>query len=432
MLIILRRVFLVVVLCSGFASVTFGQENGDAKVRSALETAAGHLQRSDARAALDALAPIEQLEPDNPWLWYYRGNAHRILSDPRQAMKDYDVAINSLHALGDPDPQLANTIEVARRNARRDIYSLSLQAGLAYDSNVSFGGSGGGVTFVAGREDGKFATSFQWDYVPILTEQESVTVGLRLADSWHFSVEEFNYQDYGGYVRYSRKLTDPWKFDLQTDYDISYLGNEPYLSNLALSPGFTYQWPVTDARFRADQSTIAYRIDFQDFLFDTDPGLDQDGYVQSLDLNQTFQFRPGSMSDRAWTVAAGYRFQSFNTEGTEFDRFANTIQLGLTIPVVNPLAPDKECTFRFTAAVEMDDYWNRSQFDKDRGTRDDLITMLGAVISQQLIDDPRRGELILHAIVGWTDADSDVRTSRGEDPFTYDKLVAGFQLEWRF
>ena len=100
--------------------------------------------------------------------------------------------------------------------------------------------------------------------------------------------------------------------------------------------------------------------------------------------------------------------------------------------MANPWLPDKECTFRFNADWEMDNYRHRSMFDKDHGTRDDLITVLGAVISQQLIDDPQRGELILHAIVNWTDADSDVRTSQRADPFTYDKLVAGFQLEWRF
>jgi hypothetical protein len=421
-----------VALCINIASLAVAQDDGDAKVRGALESAAGQLQRGDARAALDSLATIDAVEPDNPWLWYYRGNAHGLLGDPRQAMKDYSAALSALVALGDPDPQLAQTIQVARRDARRDIFNLFFQTGLAFDSNVTFGGDGATATFITDREDGKFASRFQWDYVPMLTDREALTVGGRLAHAWHFAVEEFNYQDYGAYIRYSRKLTDPWRFDLQYDYDITYLGNQPFLSNHAFSPWFTYQWTACDARFQPDHTAVAYRIEARDFLFHTDSNLDRDGYANSVGLSQTFRLQPIASRDWVWTLLTGYRFESVATEGSEFDRFVNVFHLGLTIPMVNPWLPKKECTFRFNATGEMDNYRNRSIFDKDDGTRDDLITVLGAVISQQLIDDPQGGELILHVIVNWTDADSDVRTSQRADPFTYDKLVAGFQLEWRF
>jgi len=107
--------------------------------------------------------------------------------------------------LGDPDPELAEKARLYRYRARRQVFRITLQPGLAYDSNVTYTGTGGtGLGQISGRGDGCSVSDVRIDYAPVATEREALTVGARLADTWHFSVESFDLQDYGGYVRYAR------------------------------------------------------------------------------------------------------------------------------------------------------------------------------------------------------------------------------------
>ena len=69
-------------------------------------------------------------------------------------------------------------------------------------------------------------------------------------------------------------------------------------------------------------------------------------------------------------------------------------------------------------------------FDRYHNHRTDLITTLSFGVSQKLIEDDRWGDLILHGLINWTNANSDVTGRDGVDPFTYDRVVYGVQLEW--
>ena len=118
-----------------------GQEAG---VQASLGSAAELLQVGRARQALAALRPVEAAEPDNPWLWYYKGSAYLHLRRPYDAMEAYDHALDTLGALGDPDPALTQLVRRHRRAARQQVFRVSFRTGLAHDSNVSF--LGGGVS----------------------------------------------------------------------------------------------------------------------------------------------------------------------------------------------------------------------------------------------------------------------------------------------
>ena len=119
---------------------------------------------------------------------------------------------------------------------RRKVTHHSVLLGLAYDSNVTF--RGGGVTglFVSGRGDAKFTSQWLWDYAPIATPDEKLTLGGHVSHAWHSRIGEFNYQDYGAFVRYWRTLDEHWALDLHYSYDMIYLGNQPFLSNHSLVP----------------------------------------------------------------------------------------------------------------------------------------------------------------------------------------------------
>lgn len=417
---------------------------GNETVRAALEQAAALLAQGQASAALTVLEPIEKAEPENPWLWFYRGTAYYQLGEPYRSMEAYDRAASILKELGNPDPELASRIHTQRTLARRQVLHLSLTTGLAYDTNVSYLGSSIGPGLISGAPDMRFASQFQVDYSPIATAEHVLTTGVRLAHSWHFAVEQFNLQDYGAYVRYARKLSKHFDASIQYDYDFVLLGNQSFLSDHVLTTALTYHWlePATK-RFRLEDTKLYYRFEAADFRFETDRRLDRDGPANGVGLEQTFKWRP--VKDWAWTwdLVAGYRFDSINSDGTEFDRREHNFYAGVAMPLVSPgdptkylIIPDKELIFRFNYQWQIGDYRRRSIIDSDYNARSDFLNTLNFGLSQVLYQSPDYGDLTLHGLISWTNAQSNVTTRekvfpyRTGEPFSYDKVVYGLQLEW--
>ncbi len=413
-------------------------------VRVALETAAAQLAAGQAAAALASLEKVQASEPDNPWLWFYRGSAQYQLGEPYRAIEAFDRALQILQELGDPDPDLAAKLRQSRHLTRRQILHLSLTTGLVYDTNVSYLGSSSGETFISGDPDMRFATQFQLDYAPVLTAQQVLATGVRLAHSWHFDIDEYNLQDYGAYVRYARRLSPNWTASIQYDYDFYLLGNQSFLSDHVLTPALTYHWlQPADRAFRLEDTRVYYRFESSDFRFETEPLYDRDGPAHGVGIDQTFKWRPVGSSNWTWDLAAGYRFDSFFTDGTEYDRREHNFYVGVSLPLVNPAAPDqyliipdKELIFRCNYQWQIATYRNHSLTDADGDKRSDLLGTLNFGLSQTLAKNPEYGDLILHGLISWTDANSNVTTQerifpyRTGEPFTYDKVVYGLQLEW--
>ena len=428
----MSRVNVLAAICMASASVAPGQTTDAVDVRSALDAAANQMNLGDPDRALAELGKVEAVEPRNPWLHYLRGLAHHQLGEPYQAMESFDRAAEELLALGSPDAELSSAIEAAREKSRRQVFSLSLRLGLFYDSNVTFSGGGTTGEFISGEEDGRFGTRVQLDFAPIKNRMEELAWGLRLTDVWNFSVEDYNEQDYGGYVRYTRRFEERWSADFVYDYDSYLLGNDSFLSNHGLSPRLNYHWPIRDSEIRLDTTSLAYRIEARDFLFETASELDRDGFANSLEVTQSVHLGRGLDRNRFNELFAGYRVEYVATQGTEFDRLGNSVFVEFALPLVNPLLPDRECTLNLHADWQFDDYRNDSVYDFKGRKREDVITSVMAVLSQQVFHEARRGELIFHAILGWSDYESNVETADLGHPFDYDKIVAGFQIEWRF
>jgi len=403
------------------------------KIQQALRDASEAIQHGQGDEALDDLGAVDAIEPNNPWAWYFRGQAHRLLGDPYRAMEAYDSALDELATLGNPEPELFERIKAERHAARRRVFNLSLQTGVAYDSNVSFSGTGATVDFVSGRGDGEFATLMQLDYVPYVTNEQAVTVGARFNQVLHFSIKEFDYQDYGGYIRFTQRLNDSWTFDLRYDYDLYYLDHESFSSINTITPRFNFRWPTRDVSVSLDETSLFYRIEALDYLYPTTSRLDRDGYVNAVGIEQTLRIRPVASNPAwVWDAFAGYQFQYVSTEGSEFDYYGNDVYFGLSVPMKNSWLDDKILTARFLAGVEFDNYRNPSGFDRRGRERDDVITTIGVVLSQVLVEDAEHGDVILHGIFNYTDSDSNITTREFGDPFSYDRIVAGFQVEWRF
>lgn len=438
---------LVLSLCAG--PVAWCDEAPAVDVTAALDAAADYLVLGKPRDALDALKPIEQVEPENPWLWFYRGNARYLLRDPHEAMRAYDLALTYLADMGDPDPGLAEQIRLYRSRARRQVFNISWQTGLYYDTNVTYLGETdvdlGGL--ISGEDDGKFGTQFRLDYAPIVTETDMLVAGTRIGHAWHFAVNEFDLQDYGAYISYSRRIGDNLEPAIRYDYDITLLGNELFLSSHTLTPSLTWHWDPVEGPIAPRQSTIYYQLRDRDFLFDIDPVFDRDSLSHTAGAEQRFRLTPLADHYPAWQWDAtfGYRLTSIPTDGDEYDRLIQDFHFGVAFPLLNPwepdaylLIPDLPMRFTFDVQWQLSDYRRGSIIDRNGNNRYDHITSYAWTLSQKLMEDPELGDLTLQGIVLWTDAKSNVELQdpdfsyKWSEPFTYTKTVFGLQLIWQW
>jgi hypothetical protein len=404
---------------------------------------------------------VEAIEPGNPWLWYLRGSAHRAIGDPYQAMACYDRAAEALASAGG-DEALAARIRRDRAAARREVFGVSLRLGAAYDSNVTFlGDVGSAFDVISGREDGRVSFGFSADFAPIANETHILAIGVRTDQSWHYLVDEFDFQDYGGYLRYARRLAPRWEAELRYDYDFALLGRDEFLSRHALTPSLTYDWPAPGAatsdqgggRYETsdrgggrylsakpiwlDDTRVYFRVAWQDFRIDTDRPFDRDGTTRGVGIEQRLSLRP--FRNSPWTMKwhAGYYFETMHTDGPQFDRRTHGVYAGVSAPLMNPLSPgaylilpDKELELALDVAWQRDDYRGRTLVDRDESRRRNTGLSAGATLSQLLMSDPDRGEVVLRLFVNWSDVNSNVATREDATPFSYDKTVAGIQLQW--
>lgn len=409
----------------------------------ALDSAARLLADGKAEQALIALEPIDQYEPENPWLWFYRGAAYQQLSRPYDALRCYDEARDILNRLGDPEAELAEALSEARRHTRQQLFGLSWRVGLAYDTNVSYLGDSTVdlIDVVSGEEDCRFASQFRLEYAPVADHRQTLSAGIRLEDSWHSSVESFDYQDYGITWRYARRLTQQIEMSLRYDYDVAVLDRDGFLSDHSLTPTVSYYWSPEESSINPVKTSLYYNFEARDFLFETEPEFDRDGLAHAVGIDHLTQLT--LIPDWTWELTTGYRFTAIETEGREYDRPTHDFLIGLAFPLINPvdpdeflIMPDKPLLFRFTSQWHLANYDNASLIDSDGDARSDLITAYSWSVAQQIMSHPRFGELTLHGLVHWTDAESNITidsTSPARSawsPFTYDKIVYGLQIEW--
>lgn len=402
-------------------------------VQRALEKAATQIADRQHADALKTLATIEKIEPDNPWLHFYKGAAHQGLQNWYPAMESYDTATDLLLSYGDPEPKLYETIKLYRSQARRNVFSLSLTTGIAWDSNVSYvGDSGSQANLISGQGDAVFSNRFNLAYAPIADETQSLTLVARTYNTWHADVDAFDEQNYGLTANYARKLNPNWSAAIRYDYDIVYLGRQPFVSTNSLSPSLRYIWNPTDATFQPTTTDLFYRIEAHDFLFRTSPEFDRDGFENTIGFSQSFRWQPNPENPWTMSIDTGYAFEFVATEGREFDQYRHNIFLAAGFPLTNPLLPENDLFMRINANVEVGDYREASLLDRDGDERYDVISTVETVFSQELFTDPEKGRLTMHAIVGYSTAASNITRRDRSSPFTYEKWISGVQFEWNW
>lgn len=424
-----------------------GQNEGSSEVRGLLDSAAELIVQGRPGEALGKLNQVAIHEDRNPWMLAFTGAALSQLGRPFEAIEQLRAAAEAVRSERIDDPDLERLIARYEREARRQLLNISYRVGLAYDTNVSFANDAvPGLDIVSGRADGVFGSDFRLDYALLASQTDTIVAGARLGQTWNFSIEQFDVQDYGGYVRYGRQIGDSWLAEMQYDYDLILLDRDSFVSAHRLMPSVMYQWQPEPGLLRPDRTRVYAQIEFDDFRYETDPVFDRDSTVWGIGVDQELLFQPLSQLDWIWRIGLAYRFSCISTDGREFDQMAHDMGAAATIPLINPnqpgqylFLPDKELLLRLGCTWRIEDYRNASLIDASGDARSDLITTYTVGLSQVLIDDPKLGTMTLHGLIQWTQSESNVtaaQQNRGRtsyfEPFTYDKQVYGVQVEWRW
>jgi len=413
-----------------------GQEEDPPDVRRALENAAVELSVGRPEAALRALNLVESAEPSNPWLAFYRGAARLQLDEPYRAMAELDRAWRFAHAAPKIDATLLARIKRLRRDARRRVLQVSLRLGVAHDSNVAFIGQGALTRgLVADDEDELFESRFTAAFAPLMDSRRSLTFGVAAVHSWHFRIDEFDVQDYTGFVNYEHALGSHTDLSLSVRASAVYLGNESYLNGAGADVAWRYDWPQVGRAIRWLDSTIHAGLTREDFRFLVTAELDQDGWVPSAGVVQRFVIPSATGGPAALIGRFGYVFHRYETDGSEYERDTHRVYCGVEMPLMHPfrpgaylVLPDKPLWLELTYDWEFARHDNASVLDARGDARRDRTGTYGVRLSQVLLEN--KHDLVLHLLARYMDADSNIRFTDRSSPFTFDKFVVGVQFEW--
>lgn len=416
-------------------------ETAEVSVGAALESAVAHLSMGWPRVALEDLAVVKRGEPDNPWLAYLRGQAFLSLGHPTAALAELDRAEAMVANEVVGDSALTRAILAQRSLARRKRLHIELRFGFLYDTNVTFlDEAAASPGLIAGEQDTRYAPRLALDYAFLDDGTTYVSLGGSAEHTSHARVESFDFTEYEGHIAIGRRFSNRLEAELRLAYDSSRLGGGGFSSVGRMGVQWSYYWdertwPIS--MIRPVASHLLYQLEIRDFRFSTTREFDRDGVAQFVGLEQTLQVQPLSRIDWMWGVRLGYRFGHVATKGSEFDRRAHRFGAGLTIPLIHPtrpgaylLFPDKPLHIRLDAGWQWDRYRRAGLTDADGDRRHDLISGYTLVLSQTLIDDPARGTLVLHGVVDYSEARSNVRLRDHTSPFSYEKTVYGVQLQW--
>ena len=228
--------------------------------------------------------------------------------------------------------------------------------------------------------------------------------------------DPFNIQAYGAnvYAAYSPSTMQWMTAGLRFDWDFTLLGNQSFLDRYRLTP----QLSVREADWT--DTTLFYQLEIRVYRTGLpDRRLDRDGDTHAFGVNQSFELC--KMFERPLMANLSYRFENVSTDGTEFASKNNIFAFGLDVPL--PL----ELTFDFRSEWEVGHYKNRSLFDFASSHRRDVIHNLIFGLTKRFDE-----HLSVRFQVDVTDADSNISDNTRQEPFSYNRVIYGLTLVYRF
>jgi len=318
-------------------------------------------------------------------------------------------------AAGARSQELLERIERGEVGRRRP-WDLTLEAGFDYDTNVTLRGERVPRELRSNERDSRFGFATSFAYRLLDTEEFVFGAGMQTFNSWHSDVSPFDVQTYGAdvFAGYSPTAANWLTLGLRYDWDTTLVGRKEFLDRHRVTP----QIDVRETDWTS--TTLFYQLDARQYQQEVrDWRLDRDGDTHAVGLIQNVEL--GTLFERQVLGSASYRFENASTAGTEFAGENHVFSVGLGVPL------PADVTFDFVSEWEIGDYDNRSLFDSTRDVRRDHVNTLIFGLTKDFDE-----HLSTRLQVEWTQADSNVRDRLGQEPFTYDRIVYGISVIYRF
>ena len=344
---------------------------------------------------------------------FYRGLVYlrqKNRAAARQALQESIAA--------DPDSDLGlRGKEILDRLVDRRPWELSLRMGADYDTNVTLRGYH--VERQLGENtgaDGRFGLGSAFTYRLLDTDDFLLGVGGTTFNTWHAEIDEFDVQNYGAnvYTAYSPPDIEWLTLSLRYDWDFTLVGNESFLSRHRVTP----QVDVRESDWA--NVTVFYQFDARNYYNQpVERELDRDGHTHAFGVVQRFELV--EMFARPLTMNFSYRFENVDAEGREFASENHIFALGVGVPLPWDL------TFDFLSEFEVDYYKHRSLFDFDRSKRRDFLHTFVFALEKQFNE-----HLSAQFQVNVTNDDSNIRDASRQEFFSYNRVIYGLSVLYRF
>jgi tetratricopeptide (TPR) repeat protein len=352
---------------------------------------------------------------------FYRG----LVALEREDRESARTALRESYEL-DPDSDVGlQSKEILDMIVDRRPWDLTLRLGFDYDTNVTL--KGRNIKRRFGEDDGddwRFGVGSDFSYRIIDTEEFLFGVGTYTYNSWHTDISDFNVQTYGAniFAAYAPPGADYLTLSMRYDWDHTLVRNQSYLSRHRVTAQIDIRetdWTSTTLFYQYVANNY-YNLGANSLTArDSGPKFDRDGDTNAFGIMQRFTL--GEMFDRPLTADLSYRFENVATDGDEFDSDNHVFAVGVGIPL-----PD-HFTIDFIGEVEIQYYDNRSAFDSDSSRRRDFISTAIVALTKEFNEN-----LSARLQVEITEGDSNVRDRFGQEFFSYDRIVCGLSLSYRF
>jgi tetratricopeptide (TPR) repeat protein len=294
------------------------------------------LQRAEAETAAVRLEHAVATNPDyaEPAASYYAGLAWESAGERERAAHAFERV--RADAPGTPWAQQADAA-LSRMKAEPRRYWLSAMAGLEYDSNVAL--LGGGVQLpqeISSADDGRGVWSLAGAYEFFRQGPWSAGISGNYYGTGNFQVNEYDWQSPGTGVWVERSLDAKTLLRVQGDFTYSWLDLEDYV--------WTAGTTTSAFRVVGEAGLLSgwFRYARNDFQFQPSDAGGPPGIDASKARN-----RDGDGFDDLTLGTAGFRYQRYDSEGSEYQYNAYRFGLGVVRALPWKITADLSASFEY-------------------------------------------------------------------------------------
>ncbi len=307
---------------------------------------------------------------------------------------------------GGPDPNRRWNLAVI--NGYEYDTDVALAPNLGFTPNVLTPGNGH-------LNDSRWTNAVFGEYRLIQTEDLVVGLIGSTYDTWQFRLDRYNFQDYMGGIYSNAAIGESLIGGLRYEFHEDLLGGKQFATDHRFAPNLTYR-EGTFGHLTAYYEFESLGINPIANILPNVKALNRSGNINSVGVTQAFYLMEG-----AGRLFLGYRYDRANTQGTDFDRSTNQLDIRLEMPLFWKMIANVEARYFW------DDYLNPNSLDFYSRKRYDTRIEARAGVQKFFTN-----HLSTRLEYVYTDNQSNVHNLFGVSPYSYNRNVLSLLLIYDF